>query len=69
MDKELKLTSPSNLYKDLEDAWRCSHISDKLHQQLEYTQLGVTPQHDQVEACKTAFHSSPATQQITNGKH
>jgi len=39
-----------------------------LRQLLEYRQLVVTPQHDQAEACRTIFHFSPATQQITN-KH
>lgn len=65
----MKLTSLSSLYKDPEDAWRWIHISGKLHQQLEYKQPGVTPQHDQLEACKTTFHFSPATQHITNEKH
>lgn len=44
---EMKLTSLSSLYKVPEDAWRWTHISGKLHQQSEYKQPGVTPQHDQ----------------------
>jgi len=61
MNKEI-YTSLSNLWKDPEDAWRCSHISGKPHQQQEYTQLEAVPQHDQLEVCKTAFHSSPVYQ-------
>ena len=52
----------SNLCKDPEGAWRCSHISGKPHQQLEYRQLGAIPQHYQQEVCRTAFHSSPVNQ-------
>jgi len=66
---EEKLTFLSSLYKDLEDAWRWTHISGKLHQLLGYKQPEVTPRHDQLEACKTTFHFSPATQHIPNVKH
>jgi hypothetical protein len=36
---------------------------------LEYKQPVVTPQHDQLKACKTAFHFSPAMRHVTNEKH